>query len=450
MRLGAKEVERLRAPQRVRAFHIMTKAVGPLCNLDCKYCFYLEKENLYPKKTDWAMRKELLEDYIRQYIEAQNAPIINFCWQGGEPTLLGVDYFRQVVELQRKYANGRQIENAFQTNGILLDDCWGEFLAENRFLVGLSIDGPPGLHDCYRVDKGGHPTFDHVMRGIGFLKKHCVQFNTLTVVHRKNSHHPLEVYRFLKEIGSGFIQFIPIVERIATKPNADGLVLIAPSPAQKARVSSWSVEPLQYGKFLCAIFDEWVRQDVAGYFVQLFDIALEIWMGLDPSLCVFRRTCGTALAIEHNGDVYSCDHFVYPENKLGNVLEHPLQSLVNSAQQWKFGQDKSDSLPRYCRNCDVRFACNGECPKHRFVRTPDGEEGLNYLCAGYRLFFHHIHPYMSYMASELRNQRAPANVMEWARLQDLRSAMEKRPGRNDSCPCGSGKKFKRCCALFIQ
>jgi uncharacterized protein len=423
----------------------MTEPVGPICNLDCKYCFYLEKEKLYPAKPNWAMPDDVLESYIRQYVEAQSVPVISFAWQGGEPTILGVAYFRKIVALQQKYAAGRRIENAFQTNGILLDDDWGEFLAENKFLVGLSIDGPRELHDCYRVDEGGQPTFDRVLRGLGYLKKHGVEFNTLTVVNRKNSQHPFRVYRFLKEIGSGFMQFIPIVERVAARPSSEGLVLIGPGSSQAAKVSAWSVEPLQFGKFLCAIFDDWVRQDVGKYFIQIFDVALESWLGLDQSLCVFRQTCGSALAIEHNGDLYSCDHFVYPENKLGNIMEQPLASLVNSPAQQKFGLDKRDTLPRYCRECEVRFACNGECPKHRFSRTPDGEEGLNYLCAGYKLFFHHIDPYMRFMAEELRHHRAPANVMEWVRLRESRLPAKKSPGRNDPCPCGSGQKFKKCC-----
>ncbi len=424
----------------------MTKPIGPLCNLDCKYCFYLEKENLYPQTSDWRMPDDVLESYIRQYIEAQNAEVISFAWQGGEPTLLGVDYFRKVVELEKRYANGKRIKNAFQTNGILLDDRWGEFLAENRFLVGLSIDGPEELHDRYRVDKGGQPTFARVMRGLGYLKKHGVEFNTLTVVERHNSQHPLEVYRFLKEVGSGFLQFIPIVERVATRSGADGLILISPASTQPAKVSTWSVEPRQYGKFLCAIFDEWIRHDVGRVYVQLFDVALETWLGLKASLCVFRETCGSAMAMEHNGDLYSCDHFVYRENKLGNIMEKPLESLVRSAQQVKFGLNKRDTLPRYCRECDVRFACHGECPKHRFIRTPDGEEGLNYLCAGYKLFFHHIDPYMRFMAGELLEHRPPANVMAWIREQEKAQQL---PGRNDPCPCGSGLKYKKCCGHSV-
>lgn len=392
-------------------FHVMTKPIGPICNLDCKYCFYLEKENLYPNTSHWAMAPETLDSYIRQYIAAQPSDAVHFAWQGGEPTLLGVDFFRTVVELQQRYGEGRPIHNALQTNGILIDDLWGEFLAEQRFLVGVSIDGPRELHDYYRVDKGQAPTFNRVMRGIEKLKRHKVDFNTLTVVHRQNSQRPLEVYRFLKEIGSGFLQFIPIVERKAVRPGSDGLVLIQPSFAEAADVTEWSVEPRAYGEFLSRIFDEWVKKDVGRYYVQMFDVALESWLGMEPSLCVFKKTCGSALALEHTGDLYSCDHFVYPENKLGNITVASLAELVSSPQQKAFGENKLDSLPRMCRECEVRFACNGECPKHRFLTTPDGEYGLNYLCAGYMYFFKHIDPYMQFMAAELRAGRPPANIM---------------------------------------
>lgn len=440
------------------SFHIMTKPIGPICNLDCKYCFYLEKENLYKSRpghtahTDWRMADDVLESYVRQYIQAQQADTINFAWQGGEPTLLGVDFFRRVVAFQTKYADGKRIENAFQTNGVLLDDEWGDFLAQNKFLVGLSIDGPRELHDHYRVDKGNQPTFNRVVAGLNMLKKHGVDFNTLTVVNRHNARKPLEVYNFLKEIGSGYMQFIPVVERIAREANDAGLVLIQPSASGDARVSEWSVDPVDYGKFLCAIFDEWVRNDVARYYIQIFDVALETWLGMPASLCVFRETCGSAMAMEHDGDLYSCDHFVYPENKLGNIMDRSLESLVESEQQIKFGLDKRDSLPRYCRECDVRFACNGECPKHRFIQTPDGEAGLNYLCGGYKMFFHHVDPYMQFMAGELRNRRPPANVMRWARERDVEQARRnpaERPGRNDLCPCGSGRKYKKCCGSGI-
>lgn len=399
-------------------FQIITKPIGPLCNLDCAYCFYLEKERLYPRATKWAMSDAVLETYIRAYIESQPTPTVTFVWQGGEPTLLGVDYFRRVVELQRRFAAGKRIENAFQTNGVLLDDAWCEFLVANRFLVGLSIDGPPEDNDRLRVDKRGQPTSEKVRRGLECLQRHRVEFNTLTCVHRHNGDRPLEIYRFLKQIGSRYLQFLPVVERVADPPAPEGLSLVSPDYAGPARVAEWSVEPLQFGRFLCAVFDEWVRDDVARVFVQTFDVALESWLGLTPSLCVFRETCGAALAIEHNGDLYSCDHYVYPEHRLGNITEHALLDLVNSPQQQRFGQNKLDSLPRYCRECDVRFACHGECPKHRFTTTPDGEPGLNYLCAGYQLFFRHVAPYMQFMADELRARRPPANVMSWARQRD--------------------------------
>lgn len=307
--------------KRLEAFHVMAKPTGPICNLDCKYCFYLEKENLYAKKSNWMMSDTVLENYIRQYIEAQNVPVVNFAWQGGEPTLMGVEFFRKAVALQKRHAGGKQITNAFQTNGVLLNDQWAEFLAQNQFLVGISIDGPRDLHDRYRVSKGGQPTFERVMQGVECLKKHRVEFNTLTAVHRHNADHPLEIYHFLKEIGSGFMQFIPIAERVATVPNRDGLVLVSPDDGDEAQVSPWSVEPLQYGKFLCEIFDEWVRRDVGRYFIQTFDVALESWLGLPQSLCIFRDTCGAAMVMEHNGDLYSCDHFVYPEHRLGNILQ---------------------------------------------------------------------------------------------------------------------------------
>lgn len=389
------------------------------------------------------MSPEVLESFIRQKIEGHNVPQVNFAWQGGEPTLLGVDFFKQVVELQKKYANGKTIENGFQTNGVLLNDTWGEFLKVNNFLIGLSIDGPEEVHNKYRVNKGGKPTFKNVIRGMDFLKKHEVEFNTLTVIQRDNSNKPHEVYRFLKEVGSGFMQFIPIVERIADKPNPEALNLVSPR-SENAQVTEWSVEPEQYGNFLITLFDEWVRNDVAKFYIQIFDIALEAWLGMEPSLCVFRKTCGEALAIEHNGDLYSCDHYVYPENKLGNIIENPLESLILSEQQKQFGQDKLDKLPQYCRDCEVRFVCNGECPKHRFIKTPDGKDGLNYLCAGYKKFFKHIDPYMKFMANELRHQRPPANVIQWTKEKDLGFPSYK-IGANDPCPCGSGKKFKKCC-----
>ncbi|MCE9558718.1 MAG: anaerobic sulfatase maturase [Armatimonadetes bacterium] len=402
---------------RVPAYHIMTKPIGPICNLDCRYCYYLEKEQLYPASENFRMSDEVLEEYVRQYIASQAVPEIGFAWQGGEPTLLGVDFFRKVVALQKKYANGKRITNALQTNGVLLDDEWCSFFAEHGFLIGLSIDGPRELHDRYRVDKGQQPTFDRVMTGLSFLKKHKVEFNTLTVINRANSLKPLEVYRFLKEIGSGFLQFIPLVER---KPDGDakGLGLDfsePPLPGQwspSEPVTSWSVESRQYGEFLVKIYDEWVRRDVGTVFVQLFDVALGAWMGMESSLCVFAETCGNALVMEHGGDVYSCDHYVYPRYKLGNLMNRTLGDMVNSPEQRKFGTDKLTTLPKYCRECSVRFACNGECPKHRFIRTIDGEPGLNYLCAGYKRFFNHIDPTMREMAGLLQRGLPATRIME--------------------------------------
>jgi uncharacterized protein len=436
-----------RLPENRRSFHLLAKPIGPICNLACNYCFYLEKEMLYPHApgiASWCMPESILERYIRQYIASQPGQVVNFSWQGGEPTLLGIDFFRNVIALQQKHARGKRIENGLQTNGILLDDSWCDFLAQHRFLIGVSIDGPQALHDCYRVDRGGAPSFEKVMRSIDCLKKHGVEFNTLTVVQRNNSYHPLEVYRFLKETGSGFMQFIPIVERIADDPDPASLALVSPDSQASAHVSEYSAEPLQYGRFLCAIFDEWVRNDVGKTYVQLFDVALAAWVGMEPALCVFQQTCGSAPIIEHNGDIYSCDHYVYPENKLGNLAEVPLETLVNSPQQMRFGRDKLERLPQCCCECAVRFACNGECPKHRFMQTPGGEGRLNYFCPAYKLFFTHIDPCMKFMAAELQQERPAANIMARLRNQDFRAA-NKEPGRNDPCPCGSGLKYKRCC-----
>jgi len=449
--------------QKPTAFHIMTKPIGPICNLDCRYCFYLEKEDLYAQegrkeRPSWAMPDDVLELYIRQYIEQQEVPEISFAWQGGEPTLLGVRFFRRVVELQKQYAQGKRIVNAFQTNGTLLDDEWGGFLHENQFLVGLSIDGPAYLHNVYRVDKRGRDTFEQVLRGLECLKKHRVEFNTLTVVNRANSQEPLEVYRFLKEIGSGFIQFIPLVERAATAPltSENGLIQLALAPPAKegegrSPVTEWSVRADDYGNFLVAIFEEWVRHDIGRIFVQHFDNALASWAGVGASICVFSETCGTALAMEHNGDLYACDHYVYPEYRRGNIREKSLAEMVASPEQVKFGTDKRDTLPQYCRQCEVRFACHGECPKHRFIRTPDGEWGLNYLCAGYKKFFTHIDPYMKTMASLLHAGRAPAEIQQMLAAQEQREKAQaqehlwKTVGPNDPCPCGSGIKYKKCC-----
>ncbi|MCC6681479.1 MAG: anaerobic sulfatase-maturation protein [Phycisphaeraceae bacterium] len=444
---------RLGQPHRRAApgFHVMVKPIGPICNLDCTYCYYLEKERFYPQERTWKMNDQVLDNYIKQFIDAYPAEAqeIPFAWQGGEPTLLGVRFFEKVVEIQKKYAAGRTVTNALQTNGTLLDDEWGAFLGRNKFLIGISIDGPPELHDHYRVDKKQQPTSHDVLRGLGVLKKHGVDFNTLTVVNRVNSLHPIQVYEYLRGCGSRFFQFIPLVERLPeqTLPTVEGKHILAeplaPGETKRTAVTDWSVEPKQFGRFLCEIFDRWVRSDVGRIFVQQFDVALGNWAGAGSSLCHFAETCGRAVVMEHNGDVYSCDHFVYPRYHLGNIEQTTLGEMLESPEQIKFGNDKADTLPRYCRECEVRFACNGECPKHRFIYTPDGEPGLNYLCAGYRQFFNHIDPYMKTMAQLLQAGRAPSQIM--GMLARPNPGDEAKVGRNDPCPCGSGRKYKKCC-----
>lgn len=435
------------APDPVSAFHIMSKPVGPMCNLQCTYCFYLEKEQLFSSEEQFRMSDEVLEAYIRTYLESQDTPEVLFAWQGGEPTLLGVDFFRRAVELQQQLAGSRKVSNALQTNATLIDDEWATFFAEHNFLIGVSIDGPRELHDAYRVDKRGRPSFDEVMRGIALLKQHRAEFNTLTVVNRRNARHPLDVYRFLKEIGSEFLQFIPLVERRADEAAQRlGLDLALPpeGETETAPVTKWSVDPNDYGSFLTSIYDEWIRRDVGKVFVQLFDAALGRWVGRPGGLCVFQETCGDALALEHNGDLYACDHYVYPRYKLGNLLHQSLPEMVNAPRQRAFGAAKRDRLPAYCRSCEVRFACNGECPKHRFVTTPDGEPGLNYLCPAYRRFFTHIDEGMQRMKHLVRERRAPALVMDHFARQDRKTAWNTAaPG--DPCPCGSSKLFKDCC-----
>lgn len=382
-------------------FHLLAKPTGAICNLDCKYCFFLSKEKLYPGSR-FRMSDEVLETYLRQYIQAQRGPEVEIAWQGGEPTLMGLDFFRRAVELAARFKQAHQtLRFTMQTNGILLDDAWCRFFHEQRFLIGLSLDGPQALHDAYRVDKGGHGSFERVLQAARLLQSHQVEYNILTTVHAANAEYPLEVYRFLRdEVGAQFIQFIPIVERANETGFQEG-----------SRVTERSVGAEQFGRFLITIFDEWVRRDVGKVFVQTFDAALGSWLGAPASLCIFAPTCGNALALEHTGDLYSCDHFVEPGYLLGNITEKPMIELVASEQQRQFGRDKQASLPRYCRECAVRFACNGECPKNRFIETPDGEPGLNYLCAGYKAFFCHIDRPMRLMVALIRQRRAPAEVM---------------------------------------
>jgi len=421
----------------------MAKPIGPVCNLDCKYCFYLEKENLYPAENKWKMSGEVLENFIRQFIVSQEIPDITFAWQGGEPTLAGIEFYRKAIELQNKYAEGKHIHNTFQTNGINLDDEWCTFFKENDFLIGLSIDGPEEIHNRMRITKSGNGSFNEVMRGLKLLKKYDVDFNTLTCVHKYNADSPIIIYDFFKQIGSKFMQFIPIVERNVLKED-EVLKIAHPRYDGETEVTEWTVEGLQYGKYLSTIFDEWIRKDVGQFYIQIFDVALESWVGMKPNLCIFNPTCGDAMAIEHNGDLYSCDHYVFPENLLGSISDQNILSLVNSDQQRKFGTDKKDLLPSYCKACDFLFACNGGCPKNRIIKTPAFEPGLNYLCNGYKHFFAHVDPYMRIMANELANKRAPANVMEWAKAKD-EGFPSLNVGRNDPCPCGSGKKYKNCC-----
>jgi len=430
--------------KRPNAFQVMLKPAGAACNLNCTYCYYLEKSKLYGTGST-KMSDELLEEFTRQFIEAHDVPVVMFTWQGGEPTLMGLDFFKKAIELQKKYSGGKRIDNAFQTNGTRLDDDWCRFFSDNKILVGISLDGPEENHNHYRKTASGSPTFKRVMKGVELLHKYKVEFNTLSVVNDYNVGRAKETYRFLKQIGSGFMQFLPVVERISDSVGEDSLKLVAPVHGE-AGVAPWTVNPVSYGNFLITIFDEWVRNDVGKYYVQLFDATLANYVGENPGICVFNETCGDALVMEHNGDVYTCDHFVYPEYYLGNILETPLIELFKSQKQFDFGIAKRNSLPRYCLRCDVRYACHGECPKHRFLLTPDGEPGLNWLCEGYKMFFKHAEPYMDYMSKELKNKRAPANVMQWIRNKEgqvVKTYSE--PGRNEPCPCGSGRKYKQCC-----
>jgi uncharacterized protein len=391
--------EKHRPQPQPHAFHVMLKPRGPICNLDCQYCYYLSKAELYPGSR-FRMSPALLEAYISQYIASQRGPEVVFGWQGGEPTLMGLPFFRKAIELQQKCARpGQRITNAFQTNGIRIDDEWCRFFKQNNFLVGLSLDGPRGVHDAYRIDRAGRPTFDAVIAALKLLQKHRVEYNILATVHAASAAQPLAVYQFLRdEAGGRFLQFIPIVAR-------DGQA--------SSGTAAFSITPRAYGDFLISIFDEWVQRDVGTVFVQMFDAALAAWCGLPPGLCVFQETCGDGLALEHNGDLYACDHFVDPDHLLGNIMDRPLLELAASDLQRRFGQDKKAALPGQCRACEVRFVCNGGCPKDRISTTTDREPDLNYLCEGYFAFFKHIHEAMLFMANELRNHRSPANVMKW-------------------------------------
>jgi uncharacterized protein len=437
----------LTVPGAPLAFHVMAKPTGATCNLDCEYCFFLSKEMLYPSSR-FRMAEDVQETYIRQLLEAHaRAPEVVVAWQGGEPTIMGLDFFRRSIELLREHARpGQQILNTLQTNGTLLDDEWGAFLKENDFLVGISIDGPAEIHDTYRVDKGGKPTYDRVIRGLAVLKRHGVDWNVLTTVHAANGDKGTEVYQFLRDdLGAEFIQFIPIIERTTTEmlavanegwgDNVKGRPLYTQSGDL---VTDRSIGPEQYGRFLIDVFEEWVRRDIGSVYVQMFDTALANWVGEPGGMCVHAETCGLQLAVEHNGDLYSCDHFVEPDYLLGNIKQEHMLTLVASQQQTKFGKDKRDTLTRFCLDCDVRFACNGGCPKDRFAVSPHGEPGQHYLCPSYKAFFHHVDRSMRLMAEMIATNRAPAELMAVVTAEDAKR------GRNDPCTCGSGRKWKQC------
>lgn len=399
--------------QKPRTFSTLVKPVGSRCNLDCAYCYYLDKEAIYDG-AEPLMDDTLLEEYIRQYIGGNRVDTVTFVWHGGEPTLAGLDFFRRAVALQQKYAAGKHIENALQTNAMLLDDAWCDFLHDNRFLVGVSLDGPEALHDRCRRDKGGHPTFERVLAAVERLKRHGVEFNTMTAVNRFSEGRGREVYRFLKSLGSRFMQFMPVVEYVCDPQGGGRPGIVAPH-TPGSRLAEWSVSARGFGEFLCEVFDDWVLSDVGSYYVQLFDVSLAQWYGVRPSLCSFCDACGDSLVVEHNGDIYSCDHFVFPEYRLGNMTDMPLQKAFASRRQGDFGAAKHNALPDECRRCRWYFACRGECPQHRFDRTASGEENLNALCEGYRTFFSHIDPYMKRMSELLRAGQPAALVMPWAR-----------------------------------
>ena len=420
-------------------FQVLAKPSSATCNLACSYCFFLDKELLYPN-SNFRMEEEILEAYIQQLIAAHRSSEVTVSWQGGEPTLMGLSFFRNAIKFQEKYRRpGMTFENTIQTNGTLLDDEWCDFLKANNYLVGVSLDGPRQIHDIFRVDRGGAPTFDRVMRGIRLLQKHAVEYNILTTINRTSADHPKEIYQFLRdEVGTQWIQFIPVIERM----NPDGLNLLQTGN----HVSPRSVQPVQYGRFLIQVFDEWIHNDVGKIYVQTFEATLRNWMQLPTSgMCVFEKTCGIGLALEHNGDLYSCDHFVEPDYLLGNIKDKDMLELVGSAEQTKFGQDKFNTLPKICIKCPVLFACNGECPKNRFISTPAGEPGLNYLCAGYKAFFQRVAEPMKIMAFFMTNGQPASDVMEFlATREEKLSKAWKKIDSEDLCHCGSGLAYQDC------
>ena len=392
-----------------KPLYVMLKPAGAHCNLACKYCYYLEKNNLYQNSHRHLMTDEMLEQFTREYIEAQTMPQVLFTWHGGEPLMRSIDFYKKALALQKKYAHGKQIDNVIQTNGTLLTDEWCEFFAKNHWLVGISIDGPQEYHDHYRVTPDGKPSWEKVMQGISLLKKHRVEWNAMAVVNAYNAEHPLEFYHFFRDNGCQYLQFTPIVERLTE--HEDGRTLASLADDREIPLADASVTPQQWGNFLCTIFDDWVRHDVGKTFVEIFDCTLANWMGVLPGICAYSKECGHAGVMEHNGDVYSCDHFVFPEYKLGNIREQSLIDMLYGEKQQAFSRLKHTSLPRQCKECDMEFACHGECPKNRFEKDKYGEPGLNYLCQGYYQYYTHVAPYMDFMKRELLAQRPPANIM---------------------------------------
>ena len=392
-----------------KPLYVMLKPAGAHCNLACKYCYYLEKNNLYQNTPRHLMSDETLEQFTREYIEAQTMPQVLFTWHGGEPLMRSIDFYKKALALQKKYAHGKQIDNVIQTNGTLLTDEWCEFFAQNHWLVGISIDGPQEYHDHYRVTPAGKPSWEKVMQGIQLLKKHRVEWNAMAVVNAYNAEHPLEFYHFFRNNGCQYLQFTPIVERLTE--HEDGRTLASLADDREIPLADASVTPQQWGNFLCTIFDDWVRHDVGKTFVEIFDCTLANWMGVLPGICAYSKECGHAGVMEHNGDVYSCDHFVFPEYKLGNIREQSLIDMLYGEKQQAFSRLKHTSLPRQCKECDMEFACHGECPKNRFEKDKYGEPGLNYLCQGYYQYYTHVAPYMDFMKRELLAQRPPANIM---------------------------------------
>ena len=392
-----------------KPLYVMLKPAGAHCNLACKYCYYLEKNNLYQNSHRHLMSDDMLEQFTREYIEAQTMPQVLFTWHGGEPLMRSIDFYKKALALQKKYAHGKQIDNVIQTNGTLLTDEWCEFFAKNHWLVGISIDGPQEYHDHYRVTPAGKPSWEKVMQGISLLKKHRVEWNAMAVVNAYNAEHPLEFYHFFRDNGCQYLQFTPIVERLTE--HEDGRTLASLADDREIPLADASVTPEQWGNFLCTIFDDWVRHDVGKTFVEIFDCTLANWMGVLPGICAYSKECGHAGVMEHNGDVYSCDHFVFPEYKLGNIREQSLIDMLYGEKQQAFSRLKHTSLPRQCKECDMEFACHGECPKNRFEKDKYGEPGLNYLCQGYYQYYTHVAPYMDFMKRELLAQRPPANIM---------------------------------------